>query len=552
MATYLDGVQYAQDVVDGKILNCKYIIQACQRFLDDLEREDWKWKFNVEKANHALLFVEHSIVHVKGPLAGEAIKLEPWQVFILVNLFGWFDDDEVRRFNYAVLEIPRKNGKSIFASALAIYEMAFGQEGAEVYSLATKRDQAKICWDVAARMLERGPKALKKRFKTTQSKIVNYENWSTYTPLGRDSKSHDGLNPSLSIFDEAAAYSDPHIVSVMESATGARWGNFLHLFITTAQYSKTTIYYDKRSYLVNLLDGKYEDDRFFGVIYTLDEGDDWQDESVWPKANPNFNVSIDPETLRGEVKQAKELLSKRSEVIVKHFNVWQNTADAWIDTAFWTDEINVLDEINRSGKLFVGLDLAMTTDLCAVTSLYVAGDVYHADFKCFLPEEALKNATASVLPIYQRAVDRGSLIVTEGDVTDYNFIQQYIEQLAEENNLEAVAYDPYNSTQLVTNLTESKINLLKVGQSIGHLSPAAKQTEAFIISGLIKHLNDPFILWQLENCTVYRDLNENIKVRKGDDNTLKIDAIIALIMAVSLAAGHLELKKKPMIWTVEE
>ena len=245
------------------------------------------------------------------------IKLEPWQTFILINIYGWWNAKGVRRFNYVILEIARKNGKSIFASALALYEMAFGQEGGEVYSLATKRDQAKICWDVAARMIQRGPASLKKRYKTTQAAIVNYENWSKYVALGRDKDTHDGLNPSMNIFDEAAAYKDRNTVDVMTSATGSRAGNFVHLFITTAQFDKTTVYYDNRSYLVNLLDKKFDDDRWFGVIYTLDEGDEYTDEDVWVKANPNLDVSVDRTSLRSEIKQAKELKSKRNGVLVK-------------------------------------------------------------------------------------------------------------------------------------------------------------------------------------------------------------------------------------------
>ena len=283
-STYQMGIKYAEDVVNGDIVACKQVKQACERFLNDLKRDDWRWSFSIKRANHIIGFMEFGIKHVKGPLAGQTLKLEPWQVFILINIYGWVDEEnDERRFRYVLLEIARKNGKSLFASAMAIYDLLFGDEGGEIYSLATKRDQAKIAWDAAKRMVEKSAEEVRDRFQLHQSSITEASRWSKYVPLGRDSKGLDGLNPSLNIFDEAAAYSDRNIVEVMTSATGARL-NFLNLFITTAQFSKQTVYYENRTYLEGVLDEKYEDDRWFGLIYTLDDGDDWTDESTWVKS----------------------------------------------------------------------------------------------------------------------------------------------------------------------------------------------------------------------------------------------------------------------------
>lgn len=536
---YVDrATRYARGVVNGDIVAGKLVINACQRFLDDLST-DTRWVLSEKHANHVCAFMENGINHVKGELAGTLLELQPWQIFILVNMYGWRDANETRRFQYVVLEIARKSGKSLFASGCAIYELLFGGEGCEVYSVATKMDQAKLCWDGAVQMINKSEPDVKSMFKVVTNQVTNSDTWSFYKPLGRDSKSLDGLNPSLCIFDEAAAYSDRNLVEVMTSATGAR-KNFMHLFITTAQFSKTTIYYENRSYLEAILTGKIEDDRWFGMIFSLDNDEEWLDEDCWIKANPGLDVSISKEFLRNEVKQAKEMNSKRNNVLVKHFNRWVSSSEAWIDPMFWNREVNIIDKIDTSGELYVGMDLAMTSDLCAVALLYVNGNEFHADFKCFLPEEALHKASVAVEPIYREAHRRGSLILTDGPITDYNQIQSYIQQLAKGSNFKVVAYDPYNAPQLVTNLEDLGINMLEVKQSISHLSPAAKETESLICSDKIKHLDDPFITWQLENCVRYVDINENVKVRKGDDNTQKIDAIIALIMAVSLAAGKLE------------
>ena len=541
MSNYNAGINYAEDVVSGKIVAGKYVRLSCQRFLDDLKRTDWRWKFDIKRANHVIQFMEQGINHVTGPLAGTLLKLEPWQIFVLSNIYGWVDEEETRRFQYVILEIARKNGKSLFASAMAVYDLLFGEEGGQVYSLATKRDQAKIAWEAAYQMIQKAPKKVKDRFVTTKIAIANESKWSKYVALGRDSKSLDGLNPTLNIFDEAAAYSDRNLVEVMTSATGAR-KTFLHLFITTAQFDKQTIYYENRQYLQGLLEGKFDDDRWFGTIYTLDDDDDWLDEDVWIKANPNLGVSITLDYLRGEVKQAQEMKAKRNSVLVKHFNRWVSSSEAWVDINYWTDPDVIVDEVTREGKCYIGYDLAQTRDLCAVTRLWVDNGEISVDFKAFLPEIAMQNAPIHVQPIYRMAHEAGVLVFTPSEITDYDFIQSYIEQSCKDYDVEAIAYDPYNAQQLVTNLEKAGLEnkLLEVRQGIAQLSPAAKETERLIVGKRIKHVADPFIDWQLENCTIYLDPNENIKVKKGDDTTLKIDSIIALIMCIALAADKLE------------
>ena len=533
--------QYALDVTDGSIVSGELIKLQCHRFLDDLTRSDWRWSFNEDEGNKVCVFFEYGINHTKGPLANKLVTLEPWQCFVLCNLYGW-RDGTVKRFNYVILQIARKNGKTLFASGLALYEMMFGEDGSEVYSVATKMDQARLAWDGAVQMIAKSQPEVKNEFKIVTNQISSTNKWSFYKPLGRDSKSLDGLNPSFCIYDEAAAITDRNVIDVMTSATLAR-DNFTHFFITTAQFSKITAYYENRLYLIEVLKGKIEDDRWFGMVYELDDESEWLDEDCWIKPNPNLGVSIDKDALRNEVKQAGNIPSKKNGVLVKHFNYWTSSAQGWIDTTEWDSDENILQTVNREGDLYVGMDLAMTDDLCAVTSLYVNGDSFHLDVKCFLPEFAYDEAKSHVKPIYAGAIERGTLLLTDGPITDYHQIEHYVRDLASNSNFKAVAYDPYNAAQLVTNLDDAGVNMLEVRQSIGHLSPAAKETAALIQTGKIKHLNDPFISWQLENCTVYTDLNENIKIRKGEDATQKIDAIIALIMAVSLASGKLDEEK---------
>ena len=532
--------KYALDVVAGKVVAGVLVTQACHRALEDLKESEGNpestWVFSDPAATHFLQFCTF-IKHVKGSLAGKPFDLEPWQLFLFAQVFGWRrrSNKNERRFREVIVEVARKNGKSFICSAISLYELLFGDSGAEVYSVATKTEQAKIVWDSAGEMAKKMDPRLGGKLSQTVSSIKCDERFSSFKPLARDSKSLDGLNPSLVIIDEAGAIEDQNVVGVMTSAVGARLSPLI-IYITTAYFSKVTAYYDKRSYAKGILEGKFEDDRVFAMIYALDEGDDWKDESIWVKANPNLDVSLGKEYLRSQVKQADAVLAQRPGVLTKHFNLWQSSSSSWVDTKHWERSAG---EVVRKGPCFIGLDLAQTRDLCAVTRLWDNGyGLYSVDFMTWLPQSAVENAPPHVRPLYLQAIESGVLKITEGVTTDYREIQSFIEQSCTKHDVHAICADPYNATGLVNNLEDQNLPVLMVRQGISHLSPAAKETEVWITEERIAHDGNPFFLWQLGNCALYRDLNENVKVKKGEDANLKIDSIIALIMAVSAAAGN--------------
>ena len=530
------AVGYAKAVTSGEIVAGRYVKKACQRFLDDLKRKDWRWSYKIKPAEHVCSFMENGINHIKGPLAGQLLTLEDWQCFILCNVYGWEDEDGIKRFQYVILEIARKNGKSLFASGLALYDL-LRTEGGEVYSLATKMDQAKIAFDGAEQMIRKAVPQVKEKFKIVTNQISNKDKWSFYKPLGRDSKSLDGLNPSMCIYDEAAAYSDRNIVEVMTSATGAR-DNFLHLFITTAQFSRTTVYYENRLYLIDILEERVDNDRWFGMVYTLDEGDDWQDESVWIKANPNLGVSLKHDFLRDEVKQAQTMMSKRNGVLVKHFNIFTSGEEAWLSLEEWQ---KCAGPILRDGDMYVAMDLSSTRDLTAICYLWNNGDKFSVDFQCFLPRKSLELVSVANKAKYQRAIEDGILHVTRGDVVDYREVKDHVKMMASKHNLKMIGYDKWNAALLVNDLEDEGYPIMDIGQSMSALSAASKETERMIVEELIRQEGNPFIDWQLECCSVYEDKNENIKITKDEaDKSLKIDSIVAMIMAISMAAGQLE------------
>ena len=541
---HIDGIKYAQRVSDRDIVACKWVRLSCERFLRDLDNHTAGWYFDEDKAQHICSFFEDAIRHVTGTLAGEPYKLSPWETFILINLFGFVSktDGKTRRFHEAIVFVARKNSKSTLGSGVVIYHLlADNEEGAQIFSVATQRDQAKIVWKSAGRMIQKMPKELGESFSQTVSEIAVREFFNTYTPLGRDSKSLDGLNPSMALFDEAAAITDRNMFEVITSGQGSR-ENYLNLRITTAQDNKETLFFEDYSYCKRILEGEVEDDNWFAVLYELDENDRWDDEEVWIKANPNLGQSVKLSYLQKGCNEAKEVVSKRNNFLIKNMNIWTSTSEAWLPKEMW--EKCTIDKIDTSGHLWVGMDLGATDDLTALTFLYRNDGVYHMDYQCFRPEGAMKNKTPKHLKdIYQKAIASGKLHITPGDATDYSIVKSFLLEYIKDKDLKEIAFDPWKATQLVTELGEEGAPCVQVGQGMKPLSPGVDALEVHIMKEEILHLDDPFLQWQFENCTVYRDMNKNSKVKKGDDNNLKIDTIIALITAMTRASSNGGLKK---------
>ncbi len=538
MNHFSEGVQYAHDVVDNKIVSNKYIKLACQRFLDDLENKDADWYFSETKAQHIHDFYTHLIKHVTGTLAGQTYELSDWESFILCNLFGFVnkDDHQTRRFHNSIVYVARKNSKTTIGGAMVLYHLlSDGEEGAQAFSVATQRDQAKIAWDSAGRMIQKMPAQARDQFKKTIGAIEVAENFNTYKPLGRDSKALDGLNVSFALFDEAAAITDRNMWEVISSSQGARQ-NYLNLAITTAQFDKSTVFFENYQYVQKVLTGDIEDDSFFAVLYELDEGDDWQDETTWIKANPNLGKSVSMDFLRAECKMAQEIPSKRTNFLVKHMNVYQNSSEAWLPAEAWSN--NTISEIDTTGQLWVGVDLGATSDLTALTFVFRNGDKYHTDYQCFIPEDAMNDLPRHLRNVYNAAIKSGKLNLTPGNATDYNIVKEYLLNYTADKDLQQIAYDPWSAQKFSTELLEEGAPMVEVNQSMRHLSPATKDTEIHIRKGELLHLDDAFLQWQFDNCTLYTDVNGGIKVRKGTDDKMKIDAIVALIIAISRASAN--------------
>jgi phage terminase large subunit-like protein len=539
--SFLKGVQYAQDVVKGNIEVCNNIKLACQRFLNYMEDKHWEYEFFPEYVDHVLDFVS-ILKHTKGPDAGQPIVLEPFQVLLLCGIYGFRHkkDHEKRMTTDVIVFIPRKAGKSTLTAVIGLYELAFNEAGAEVFTLATNREQATIVFDAARSMVESMPDEVKSWYRVSKYEIGKAnDSQSMFRALSRDNKkSGDGKNASCAIIDEAAQIVDRNSIEVIFSGMVAR-KNPLRIYITTASFTKDTKFFEDLTAFETMLNGDAADNpHWFGLLYGLDPQDNWKDESTWAKANPMHGISVYQDAIKERCEQAKFKPAALNEFLCKTLNVYVSANTAWIDRDYWDKSIG--EDQGDPEEVFIGFDLAATRDLNAVCVLKrYAEDNYYADFKFFLPEEALNLIPTHYKGIFEQAVQSKILHITEGNVMDDREISEWIKQQATLYNVKEVGYDAYNAASLIARLHDSSIPVKKVGQGMAVLSNPSKHVEKLIMQNQIKHNGNPFLGWQLGNCEVYEDVNGNIKIRKNEaDKSAKVDGIIALIIAMHCSLDH--------------
>jgi phage terminase large subunit-like protein len=528
--------QYASSVTRGDTKACEDVKLAAQRFLDMAERRDAPYEFIAAKAEHILKFVKFC-KHVKGPDAGKPIELQPFQIMFLAGIYGFREkgDNSKRWVTDVILFVPRKSGKTTLASIIALYELQFGDAGPEVFTLATSREQASICFDSSKAIVEGMAPELKSRYTTFRAEIKKSgDTTSTYRALSRENrKTGDGKNPSVALIDEAAQIIERGNIEVLHSGMGAR-KNPLRLYMTTASFTKDTKFYEDLTHFRAVLRGAAADTfRWFGLLYSIDAGDQWTDESTWGKANPMLGVSVTTEHIRHMADEAQSKPASLNEFLCKQLNVYVSAHSAWVDRRNWDESVG-----NDLGKereaTFIAFDLAHSRDLNAICTLhrYAEEDLY-ARFQFFLPEDSFQYIPNHYKGIFQEAIRSGILRLTQGNVTDLNEIESYICQQAEKYEIKEIGFDPYNAASLVANLYNKGLPVKKVGQGMAALSNPSKTTEQLIMKKAIKHDGNPFVGWQLGNCEVFTDVNGNVKVRKNEaDPAAKVDGIISLIMAI--------------------
>ena len=534
--------KYIDNVIRGKVPACRWVRLFCERHKRDLKTGRKRGLyFDRDAAQHAIEFYQF-LHHSKGKWAGKTIYLEPWQQAIVWVLFGWQrKKTKSRRFRSGYVEIARKNGKTTMASGLALYMMlADGEAGAEVYSAATKRDQAKLAWDEAGRMVKASP-YLRQHVTVHKDRIfLKWDNASKYVPLGRDSDTMDGLNVHCAIVDELHAHRTSEIWDVLETGTGART-QALMFGITTAGFNQSSFCYERRKYTSQVLDGVIEDDSHFGIIFTLDEGDDEWDETNWIKANPNLGISVDLEDLREQARKAKELPSALTSFLTKRLNIWTRAAEHFIHPDKWRACGGAFDVEQLAGRTcFAGLDLSNTLDITALVLVFppTEEDPYFRVLPRFwVPETAMHERSRRDQVPYDAWVRDGWITAIPGDVIDYEWIYRQIDEDAQLYDLQEIGFDRWGAAAIYLWMANRGLTVVQIGQGYASMSAPMKEVEKLIVSGQLAHGDNPVLTWMAYNMVAQRDAAGNVKPDKKNSGE-KIDGMVAMIMGVARATLH--------------
>lgn len=527
--------QYAVDVRDGRIPVCRYVRLAVERYFRDRANAVEKgWYFDERAAARPIDFIRN-LPHIKGEWAGRSIELEPWQQFFLWNLFGFRRAATgYRRFREAYLEVARKNGKTTLLAGIGCYMLfADGEAGAEVYSCATTRDQARECFGAAQEMVRRCTLSRRAKIFRSAGGSISYEaNGSIFKPLSSDANTLDGKNASCTIVDEFHAHKTDEVYAVMKSSMGAR-RQPLMCIITTAGFNLAGPCFTYRSSAIKMLEGIIEDDTSLAMIYTHDNREELADPAMWVKSNPCFGASVKPEYLEEQYHTMRTKPEQESSILTKNFNLWVQASDIWIGDDVWCANRSQTDVETLNGcECYGGLDLGAVNDFSALVLEFHENSRTQVLPFFWIPEEKYRSRREMLrenanIDVWVR---QGFLRVTPGNVTDYGIIRNDIIELRDRYSILKIGYDRWNSSQLVIDLLAEGLPMDGFQQSISNISPPTKDFERIVRLGEYEHFDNPILRWQISNTVVWRDANDNLKPVKNRSPE-KIDGVVAAIMA---------------------
>lgn len=532
--------EYVEGVLSDSIPAGKLLKQACQRHINDMNTADERGLyFDYDQVDRDVEFFERFLVHSKGEWAGKPVILELWEIFILGSLFGWKrKQDKLRRFRMAYVEIPRKNGKSLIAAGVGLrLFVADDEEGAEVYSASTKREQSRITHGEATRMVKKSP-YLRKIIGVFKDNLHIEKTNSKYEPLGADANTMDGLNIHGAIIDELHAHKTRAVFDVIDTATGSR-RQPLVFAITTAGTDINSVCWEQHEYALKIFKGAIEDDTFFAFISAIDEEDDWQDPKVWAKANPNFGISVKPDDLERKARKAKESPAAQNSFIRLHLNRWTQQVNRWIDLGVWKENYkhDIVESDLEGKRCHGGLDMSSVSDITAWVMVFPYDDTGGIDVLCrfWCPETKLHDTQNRYKDHYQAWHRQGFLQSTPGNAIDYGFVKDQILKDTQKFQLIDMNIDRlFQAHHISTELTNEGINVIGLG--MGYLSMAApmKEFEKRLLSRQINHGNNPVLRFMADNVAVAQDPAGNLKPDKASSQG-KIDGIVSLVMAIDRA-----------------
>ena len=517
--------RYADDVLSGVIPSCQLVQLMCMRWKKDLQRDDIY--LDRTAANKVCRFME-LLKHFKGLLAGRLLKLEPWQIFAFVNIFGWkYGISRRRRFRYADILVPRKNGKTMMAAGLALYMLFMDDEpGAEVYAAAVDREQAKLCFDGSKELLKGS--IVEDVARVRLGEIRNPGNAGVYKPLTRETKNKDGLNPHAAICDERHAWQTNEIYDLIKTGMGAR-SQPLIFSISTAGMDTSLPYYQDVQVLKDVLLGLKEKDNHFIMLYIPDEGDRYDDPVTWAKVNPNLGVSVSRDYMEAECAEAKmKGGSTLAAFCVKNLNMWVDAPSVWIpDDDVGANNRNFDLSLLDGADCYVGIDYASKTDILAVAFWFPQHKV--ARFSFVVPEAKIRSTEDRV--DYRKWQQQGWLVESPGNVTDEDWFLDYLLGELGKYNVKCIAYDPWGMWNVVGRFGRYESTLMSYQQSIRYMSVPTKWLESAVLKHELNFLDNPIIRWMFQNVVVYIDPNANIKLDKARSRN-KIDGVVALVDAI--------------------
>ena len=533
--------EYALDVQSGQITANRYIKQATKRYLDWFERPDME--FRPQAVEKVINFIS-KLRHFKGEHAGKPFKLLDFQKFIISNMFGFYWKDEEgkpknsRVVQYVWFEVGRKCGKTSLAAAILLYMMiADGEQSADVFFLANSHRQALLAYQYANLFLK-GLDSQNKFFQRYRDSIKFPLTNSQISCLAADYKRLDGLNPHCFLQDEYHEVSTEKIYANMCSGMQAR-KNPMGIIITSAGFDMNGVAYQKRKEMIEILSGKVKDDSQLVFIYCLDDGDDYKDPRMWVKANPSLGQTLYPDKLQIEVNRAANSPTVEPFVKCKNFGFWglSDYGKTWLrhdEILNVTCDVNLEDFDPDNTIIWAGVDLASTCDLTALSIMIVQDGIYYFKSWAFLPESALQqNVNAE---FYQKMARNHHLIVTNGNVTDYQEVTKVLLQIAERFTIGGVFYDSWNATQWAIDATAAGLPLTPISQSLGSFNRCTKEFERLVKMKACRISNSPLTRWCFDNVELKFDHNENCKpVKKNDAKSgkLKIDIVISMLSCLN-------------------
>ncbi len=554
--------QYVEDVLSGKIVAGKYVRLACARQKHDIQHAHKRGLYHDPEAAQDAIDFFSFLHHSKGKWAGKEIVLEPWQQFTLWCVFGWkWKDTGLRRYRVAYESVARKNGKSTKSAGTGLYGLiADKEQGAEIYTAATKRDQARIIHGEAVRMRNSSP-SIKMIVGSVKDNLHVVETNSKFEPLGADQDTMDGLNVHFALIDELHAHKTRVVWDLLDTATGARDQSLIYA-ITTAGVDRSprSICWEQHRYGMQLLEGfdqpdGIKDDTYFAYIASIDKDDDPFDERVWIKANPNLNVSVNMDDLRRKALRARESPAALNTFLRLHLNVWTDSVTVWVPATKWDECREEFTEEDLEGEdCYGGLDLADTKDIGALALIFpreeirevqnplseekelveMAVTTYRTIFRFWIPIVNAESRSRRDQVMYKTWIEQGYLIDTEGDVIDHGIIERDILALRKKFRILQIGFDPWNSTGLVTRLQGEEVEIIPFRQGFGSMNAPTKELEKLILSKRIGHNGNPVSRWMLGNIAIKHDPAGNMKPDK-EKSADKIDGIVALIIALGTA-----------------